>query len=744
MSEDERSEQHGRLGRLFAALVGTDPDATDAAGEKDRAPLAGTATGAGAGPSHLDLDALSASLAASTDPLRALRRFTDDVRGRAAGSGTGPAPSALETYLAERLQEAGIEDDEPGGAPTVRVVRPHTSGLFYLRISDEELPYPAKLRVLRTEAALNGALLASLALEDPDAASLEDLVRFEARCARSIVSQAPLLARRREGPARGEWEVRLALSEAIESARLPHRLTARYRVNVRDRRAAFEVDLVPPAAWPATSYVDGLGVVSATSEMRRRAASDYDLRLGVLLASYALLVAPELEEVWVAGVEDGPQSHVCRYSARLTRALLEGVDLEGSLDVWALMRAAGAQMDEKNLALEPVRPAFSLDDERLCPARRWEPVELSGRELAPGPAHELGAHAVRDLGVDEAAARRRAADELVRSLGETTEQNVRALLEAAEGAPDDVRDAALRCVGALIDGTLEDDPLAIVEAFVSGSPLERGVDRAREAFSARDGEEAEARAREALREADKAGRYADGDGLVWRSFATYADRVLYDRLVAPPGETCRLVPDAYLEGHLIVSACALARGDVGEALAHARLARELSPLSTQTSLHLAQCLEASGDARAAADELRRLLALAHDPETVGIGYLRMAQLQWQEGHVLAAQACYQLACNRLGAPVLVAGLAVVALIGHVSGASESSLTAEQVERALAAEDIPLAPTEEVTTVLMEASRAAVDAELFGVGRDVVRSLCSSLRDDVLFGVLRSLEDEPDR
>ena len=46
--------------------------------------------------------------------------------------------------------------------------------------------------------------------------------------------------------------------------------------------------------------------------------------------------------------------------------------------------------------------------------------------------------------------------------------------------------------------------------------------------------------------------------------------------------------------------------------------------------------------------------------------------------------------------------------------------------------------------ILQQSRAAVDAELFGVSRDVVRSLCSVLRDDVLFGVLRSLEDEPDR
>ena len=220
--------------------------------------------------------------------------------------------------------------------------------------------------------------------------------------------------------------------------------------------------------------------------------------------------------------------------------------------------------------------------------------------------------------------------------------------------------------------------------------------------------------------------------------------MIYNRLVAEPDARCRLVPDALLEGHLIVSACALARGDAAEALSHARLARELAPLSTQASLHLSQCLEAAGDVRGAENELRRLLTLAHDPETIGMAYLRMAQYQWQSGHVLAAQACYQLACARLGAPVLVAGLAVVALLGRVGEASGSALTQEQVEAALAAESIPFAPTEEVGTALMEAAGASVDAERFGVARDVLRSLCSILRDDALFGVLRSIEDEPDR
>lgn len=740
MDDREHDEQRGRLGRLFAALVGTETASDGAAGGADGSDVPQTPRS-----SRLDLEALSKRLATSTDPVRVLRSFCADVRGRTGSAEAGEQPSALETYLAERLGEADLAGSDGVPMPSLRVVRPNTSGLFYLRIDDDEVSWLAKLKVLRTEAALNAALLATLGLPDADAASLEDLVSFEARCARSIVAQAPRLAARRESPAYGEWDVRSAISEAIESARLPQRLTARFRVNVAGGVAAFEVDVVPPRIWPATTHVDGLGIVSSTVEMRRRAASEYNLRVGVLLAGYALLVAPELNEVWVAGVEDSGATHACYYSVRLSRADLEGLDLAGMVDPWTVMRGAGALLHESGCALSPVRQDFSLDDERLCPARRWKPVELSEERLGPALAHELGGELRRDLGIDEAAGRRRAADELVRRLGESTEQNVRALLAVGgEDAPEDVRSAARRCVEGLIEGTLPDDPLAIVESFVGGGALERGVEEARESFLSRDLEAAERLARSALSPADDAGTYADAPGSTWRSFSTYADRVLYNRLVGEKDERSRLVPDAYLEGHLIVSACALARGDVGEALARARLACEVAPLSAQASLHLSQCLEASGDAAAAADELRRLLSLAHDGETIGLAYLRMAQLQWQAGHVLAAQACHQLAGARLGVPVLVAGLAVVALIGRVGDASGSSLTPEQVKEALAAEDIPLAPTEEVGAVLMEASDAAVDAELFGVGRDLVRALCSVLRDDVILGVYRSIEDEPDR
>ena len=563
--------------------------------------------------------------------------------------------------------------------------------------------------------------------------------------ARSIVAQAGEVAGRVGAPALGEWEVRHAISLGIESLRLPYRLTTRLRVNVARGVAAFEVDLVPPSAWVDTAFVDGLGIVPATAAMRRRAASDYNARLALLLAELALDACPQLSEVWVAGVVDTATDHACYYSVRIGRALLERLGPDPAASPLAALGAAGAEIDADGVSLHPVRQGFTLDDEELCPPQRYEPPELSDRVLFGDRPRALGCERVLDLGVDEAARRRAVARELTRDLGTSTADNVAAILEAArrDGSPD-VDEAAHRCLRGLIDGTLDDDPLAIEEAFVAGDDLTRACGRARELLGERDVDGAARLAEEALLPVDGLGTYDGADGTRWLSFASPTERVLYNRLVAPPGERAALMPPAYPEAHTIAAVCDLARGRADEALAHARRASEVAPLSPQAVLNLAQCLEAAGDVDGAEQELARMLSLAHDAESVGVGYLQMAQLQWQRGRVLAAQACYQRATRHLGAPALVAGLAVVALIGHVGASAGGELTAEQADSVLLAAGIPLAPTEAVAGALLEGARAATDAELFGVARDLTRSLCALSRDDVTYGILRSLEDEPDR
>ena len=738
---------HGGLGRLFAALV-------DGAGEPARGARQGGTTHAGAAggrtTSALDVDALGRDLMASPDPLTRLRELVRDVRLREATGDPESAPvtgdlppSPLELHLAGRLEEAGLMQQDLR-LPAVRVVRPHTSEFFYLRIDEVELSFASKVVILRVEAALNAALIASKVLDDANAASEAELVRLEQRMARSIEAQAERVAQRVEGPVEGEWAVRHALSYGIEAFQLPHRLTARFRVNVREGVAAFECDLVSPCEWVQTAYVDGLGIVSASQVMRRRATSDYNLRLGLLLARYALLVAPELREVWVAGVVDTPRSHACYYSVRIERDLVEG--LLDPTDPFALMASCGAVHVTEARTLEPVRQTFSLEDELFCPVWRSEPVETSTLCTDVRYVDVLGCEVIEDLGIDETAARAEAADELVRGLGDSTAANVRALLDLADRTGyEDVHDAALRVVGELIDGTLEDDPGAIVESLVEGDALSRKAERAQELLLEGRFDEAWDLALDALDSTDAEEEFADSEYLRWRAFGSYAERVLFNVFFTNPAGDVRyrLVPMGYLQAHVVACAAALADGRAEDALPHARRVAEVAPMSAESGLNLVQVLDAAERPDEAEEELRRVLTWAHDPTGVGLGYLSMAQLQWHKGNVLAAQACYQRASRRLP-PEAAAGLSLVALLGQVGTQAGAGLGEREEAEALREAQVPVAPRKEVARAFMEATRAMVDLELFAPARSLMETLCSMSRDDVYFGMLRSLDGEPDR
>ena len=719
--------------------------------------LVGGVTGKGAhkdatedtGPSALvdgilDLGLLSRSLLSAADPAARLRAFVGDVRD-------SKTSDARARHLAQRLVEAGLMEDDPE-LPPLKVVRPGTSGLFYLRTQAAELSYLAKMRVLAIEGALNGALLADGVLGEPADATEETLVRVEARVMGSVAAQAagvvPTSGDRSHelSGMGGEWDVRHAICLGLECFRLPWRLTARVRCNVRRHLAAIEVDLTPPRLMPQTQWVADLGIIAATADMRRRAATDYNLRVLVLCAAHALKTCPQLDEIWVAGVEDSPAGHSCLCSAVVTRATLEGVNL-WTFDPVELLQGAGAQIDACEGRLSPVRQGFSLDDPRLCPAARYDAPELSERMLPPRAAGALGTHWVCGLGLDPAVSLTRFASEASRHIGDSTEANVHALLDLSKQVDDPVvQAAAKRCVGKLIDGTLEDDPMAVEEEIVAGDELSRAVICARDLATRGSHDEACAILEAALAPIEAAGSYNDTPTESWRAFATYSDRVLYDRMVAPEGTAThvRLVPEAYLDAHVLYSAIAVAQGRVADALDHARRAARLAPLSTPVSLQLAHCLDLAGENDAAMGEMRRLLMVAHDPETIGLAYLRMAAYQWRDGNIRAAQACYQRATDHVPAPIIMLGMQMAAALGAGAGQLTGRMSADNARRALVEKSIPLAPDPEVVELLAEASKAAVDEEIFPVARDLVHDLCSLTRDDIHHAILRSLEQAPDR
>jgi hypothetical protein len=75
---------------------------------------------------------------------------------------------------------------------------------------------------------------------------------------------------------------------------------------------------------------------------------------------------------------------------------------------------------------------------------------------------------------------------------------------------------------------------------------------------------------------------------------------------------------------------------------------------------------------------------------------------------------------------------------------ETETTDQRIEDALTAQGIPIAPTEQTSEAFYDCARASLDAEIFPVARTFARIMAMFSGDDVITGVLRSLEDEPDR
>lgn len=708
---------------------------------------------------EFDVSAFCQDLMATDDPEGLLE---DWLAGHASDEPDDEDP--LEAYLARSLCELSFgEEGEGAELPAFRVVRPTTSGLLYLRVEEPRVAFGGYLRVVSLEAALNGLVLAEGLLRGSASYTLEDVYRALQTLDARVAAQAtdaprPMLPRLTDvmdsltRPADdAEWTERMAVSRDIECLRLPWRLTARFRINRAGGEAAVVFDLTPASAMRRSACVRGAGIVPATRSMRRRAASAYALRVALLLAARVLADCPEVGRVWVASSLDTPSRHVCHLSAALAREDLAAVDLARDFDPYVLCRALGFRMRVRDGVLLPVEQGFSLDDERFCPPGRFDREALAAHGLDEASARAFGAEGVWGLAIEGDGRRARLADELLRAIpadgGEPScEACVRALMGVARAdGSAEALDAARRTAARLVEGTLPPDPLAVAEDFAGGEgALADALGRARAlAGEGRTADAARLLAQE-LALVDEGGTYRDGTGVEWRSFASYADRVLYNRLLAREGATCRMAPAVYLEAHESLASLLLATGDAEGAVSHARRAVALCPTNALVRLLLVRCLEEAGDEAEARDQLWVALGQAHSPQGLGGAYFHAACVMLGEGRLEAARACYQLARSYL--PSITQSLAgdFAGLLLLAGLEALEPLGEREAREALEDAGVPLGPAFEVSEALLESTRAAVDGELFPVARELLRNLCALTRDDILYGMLRSLEDEPDR
>ncbi len=717
------------------------------------------------GASSFSFDELRLRILLSPKPIDVLREFVSDVHERERGDGSAPTP--FEGWLARQLDEAELTDDRADDElPPFRVVWPRHSQLFYLRPERQAMTYGSYVRLIRIEAALNAGLFAYRHFDDLAGATVEELYRLQARVLRSVCAQGANVDTANwsylampwqggRGPAtQGEWSLRQALAEAIESAQVPYRLEAAFRANVSSGDVAIQTTYVPARAFPRSALADGIGVVPTTSQMRKRESSRYAASVGILLASHAFHANRGIRRVWVSCIEDTPTRHVCRYSVCFDRRAFARLQLSSIHDPLAVLRDFGATTVDRTDALVPGIPCFYMEDERFCPRKRHDLWRLSERPLDVGAAVSLGSGRVSDLLIHEELPRVLAAERIMRTLNNpdlrhSTQDDVRTVLDVAHATSDlSVQDAAERLVAKLIDGAIEpSDAETVEDEFVYGDALSRALARAQRHLAHARPEEALRCMERELARIDQGKWYCDTPAIAYRSFGSFTERSLYNRLNDRDRRTVSLVPDAYVSAHLLSSAILMNadENDVASlqrARDHASQALDVAPFSTSAHLGLAACLERMGEVADAARQVAQLLEISYDPQSIGIAYYRMAAIQWELGEHRACQACYQRSAQ-VFPPLTPLVLAECQELASRGMDFVDTMDDDELERTLRQHHIPVAPTDRTAYLLYECAAASVDAEVFPVARDLMRALVLLSGDDVIRCMRDSLEREPD-
>ena len=711
-----------------------------------------------------DYDDFCHSLFFSSDPIAVLQSIVTEAKDKNDVENSVPA---AQRFIARLLEEAGVLDSNKKELGHVEVVRPRRSGLFYLRVDTTRIPYGAYLRLLQIEAALNALHFAHEYYSDLNNLHEQDFYRIWQRTCASICAQASdvdtadwsYLAMPWQvpfGPSdQGEWSVRLSIAEAIESVVVPYRLEARFRCNVSSGDVAIEFSATPARVFAHSAFVEGIGVVATTTQMREREASAYAARIGILLANHAFRTSSKIRRVWVAAIEETPSSHACLYSACIGRRAFSSLRMSSITSPLDTLRSLGATLQEQDGVLIPTASCFYLEDETFCPRFRHDLWSLSERALSAAAAQSLGAKRVSGLVVHEELPRTLAAEKILRglpssSIDSSAQQSVHAIMDAARNTSDfGVWCAAERAAAKLVDGKLNpDDTDSIRKEIISGDELTKAMDRAQRLMARQNPQEALVVINHAIGPLERNGTYCDTNAVAYRSFDSFTERVVYNRLNAHDARSIVLVPDAYLMSHLVASAILIslpreAGGDPQRAIAHARRALEIAPLNGTVNLGMAACLEAAGDTNGAAEQLTEYLRVAYHPQGIALAYFRLASLEWRRGAQKACLACYQQAI-RLFPPLLPFAISEYQILcDNQESSSIELLDEKQIEEALGKEDIPMAPTPRTSYILYDGAAASVDAEVFPVAREMLNILEALSGDDVIRGIRASLEREPD-
>lgn len=388
-------------------------------------------------------------------------------------------------------------------------------------------------------------------------------------------------------------------------------------------------------------------------------------------------------------------------------------------------RQFGAVLDiDEDGGLKPVDAQFDLRDNRFSPLGSQEEPELAELEFSSPVARILGTRDVSGLSIQRADVLQHGVAEFHRLAADTTmptvakAQQAMALIERI-GDPE-LTELAPQVTSALIDGRDTPD-----FEFSLSSDLDTERLKARDLLFSGRAAQAVQTAEAALERIETLFRKVDG---VPRYFNSYAERVVYNRLFATPGERTVLIPDNVFYTHMELADILAQITGVQAALPHLNAMVSYAPAYPLSHMKLAVQLARNEDWDSARAACLNALRVALDRDDASFAYYRFAYAEWMRDQFDVAAAAYlmseHIAPGRIGA--LNAELNELISRAH-SQCIPVPENMDAAARLLAEHDLPVWPRTEVAGIVRKAARVCVDEGMFVPARTL--SVAAARMDD---------------
>lgn len=713
----------------------------------------------------------------SERPLKAMEAILRSVEETRADPlvQTPPLVLCLAAWLEEAgidvLQKAHLSDDALRLVRTIRY-----ADTFFLALDDETAKVPPSY-IWALESALNRFLLVAEALGDrASQASEEECLRWDGHLIETIALQQPALGNLADAPlgeAGSEWEVRCAISSAIERLRLPYRVSITIRENLENGAVAFNIVTPDESIMPAyncenTDHNDNPIAKLNSEQDRQNEALRYAMHVGLLLTAISFEASEKITRVDIVArsLRELNKEYYAREGSHDVASLPALYDVTFERDFYLengefesgragnprmIFEAAGARYDVDDA------DAFAFIKSHEAYQQRREAPEAFHQELDARDAAVLGITGdACDMRIMYDGTRRRFAEKLSDEVVCATSATdaIRLVRTAQEKASSNNDERAVagctRLMAALTEGSIDvTDQNAIVSCVLGEDRCLAALGRANALAESGEYDQAVDVLIDAIAESAALEGFTDGLATVYRTFDSYASRLIYNqarqgKLPAPQSaredadKRVELAPDSYYLCFLEIVRLlehSFERSD--DALRYGRQALALGPATGAGYRQLGRAFMLVGDMENAAQTLMHGLKIMVQPNDIAMAYYQLAYVLWKQNRYAEGALCY---VKSIMTSSIIAPQASAELQELMEEAPVVLPEREEIDGALESAGIVVAPTGEVLDALGSAIVTAVNGGLFPVARNLLAIRLRYRPDDALMAVLISLED----